>query len=63
MDKTVPAPAAKLLDFIGDTEVGRKPPEAYNVVYGHNKTLLLAPVIRTGCVVAHRLLLCLHRIL
>ncbi len=39
MDKTVPAPAAKLLDFIGDTEVGRKPPEAYNVVYGHNKTL------------------------
>lgn len=36
MDRTVPAGAAILLDFIGDTEVGRKPPEAYEVIFGHN---------------------------
>src|SRR5688500_18287366 len=44
MDKTVPPGAAKLLDFIGDIETGRKPPEAYEVVYGHNQKKLPKPL-------------------
>ena len=44
MDKTVPAGAAILLDFIGNTEVGRKPPEAYDVIYGHKQGKLPKPL-------------------
>src|SRR5687767_14701327 len=46
MDKTVPRKAAMLLDFIGDTEVGRPPPEAYEVIYGHNHKKLPKPITR-----------------
>jgi muramidase (phage lysozyme) len=44
MDKTVPASAAILLDLIGNTEVGRKPPEAYDVIYGHKQGKLPKPL-------------------
>lgn len=44
MDKSVPASAAILLDLIGNTEVGRKPPEAYDVIYGHKQGKLPKPL-------------------
>lgn len=36
MDKTVPAPAARLLDFIGMTEA----PQGYTTIYGNNQSKL-----------------------
>lgn len=36
MHSAVPAPAARLLDFIGKTEVGDRP-DAYDTVYGHKQ--------------------------
>lgn len=40
MDKTVPAPAARLLDFIGDIEA----PRGYDTIYGNNQSKLLRPI-------------------
>ncbi len=44
MDKTVPAGAAVLLDFIRQTEVGSGGIESYDVIYGHNQDKLKTPV-------------------
>lgn len=44
MDPTVPKPAAMLLDFIRDTEVGSSGPESYNVIFGHNQRKLNKPI-------------------
>jgi len=44
MDKTVPAGAAVLLDFIRQTEVGSTGRESYDVIYGHNQHKLKKPV-------------------
>jgi len=41
MDKTVPAGAAILLDFIRQIETGRSDSSAYDVIYGHNERNLL----------------------
>ncbi|MHC3940235.1 hypothetical protein ACI0FR_01545 [Paenochrobactrum sp. BZR 201-1] len=37
MDKTVPAGAAILLNFIREIEVGRTDRASYDVIYGHNR--------------------------
>lgn len=37
MDKTVPAGAVLLLDFIAQTEVGSTDRSSYDVIYGHNQ--------------------------
>lgn len=44
MDKSVPAPAARLLEFIYSTETGREPPECYEVVYGQRQSDLAKPL-------------------
>ncbi len=44
MDKTVPAGAAILLDFIRKTEVGRTDRASYDVIYGHNQDKLPKPI-------------------
>ncbi|WP_022711844.1 membrane protein [Pseudochrobactrum sp. AO18b] len=44
MDKTVPAGAAILLDFIRRTEVGRTDRASYDVIYGHNQGKLSKPI-------------------
>ncbi|ASY56502.1 membrane protein [Sinorhizobium sp. CCBAU 05631] len=44
MDKTVPPGAAILLDFIRETEVGRKDRASYDVIYGHNQDKLPQPL-------------------
>ncbi|OHV85965.1 hypothetical protein [Ensifer sp. LCM 4579] len=44
MDKTVPAGAAILLDFIRQTEVGRRDRASYDVIYGHNQGKLSRPI-------------------
>ncbi|WOC14582.1 hypothetical protein [Pseudochrobactrum sp. MP213Fo] len=44
MDKTVPAGAAILLDFIRKTEVGRVDRASYDVIYGHNQNKLHKPI-------------------
>ncbi|MDT6941108.1 hypothetical protein RI570_13290 [Brucella pseudogrignonensis] len=40
MDRTVPAGAALLLDFIAQTEVGSTGLASYDVIYGHNQNKL-----------------------
>ncbi|KAB2725405.1 hypothetical protein [Brucella intermedia] len=42
MDKTVPAGAAILLDFIGDIEA----PRGYDVIYGNNQNKLPTPITK-----------------
>lgn len=42
MDPTVPAPAAKLLDFIGQTEA----PKGYDTIYGNNQGKLRTPITK-----------------
>lgn len=42
MDKTVPAPAARLLDFIGGIEA----PRGYETIYGNNQDKLTKPITR-----------------
>lgn len=42
MDKTVPAPAARLLEFIGSIEA----PRGYDTVYGNNQARLPKPITR-----------------
>lgn len=44
MDKTVPAGAALLLDFIRLTETGKADRSSYDVIYGHNEGKLPQPI-------------------
>ena len=44
MDPTVPKGAALLLDFIRETEVGRKDRASYDVIYGHKQHKLAKPL-------------------
>ncbi|MEX3009014.1 hypothetical protein [Hoeflea sp. TYP-13] len=44
MDKTIPAGAAVLLDYIRKTEVGTADRSGYDVIYGHNQGKLPKPV-------------------
>lgn len=44
MDRTVPAGAALLLDFIAQTEVGSTGRASYDVIYGHNQDKLPKPI-------------------
>lgn len=44
MDRTVPAGAAILLDFIRKTEVGREDRASYDIIFGHNQGKLPTPV-------------------
>lgn len=44
MDPTVPAGAARLLDFVRQTEVGTEEPRGYDVIYGFNHDKLAKPV-------------------
>lgn len=44
MDRSTPAPAAYLLEFIYKTETGREPPECYEVVYGQRQNDLPKPI-------------------
>lgn len=44
MDRTVPAGAALLLDFIAQTEVGSTGLASYDVIYGHNQGKLPKPI-------------------
>jgi muramidase (phage lysozyme) len=44
MDTTVPVSAARLLDFIRDTEVGTDDRGGYDVIYGFNQSKLPKPV-------------------
>lgn len=44
MDKTVPLAAARMLDFVRETEVGTDGPSGYNVIYGFNQDKLPKPV-------------------
>jgi muramidase (phage lysozyme) len=44
MDKTVPAGAALLLDFIYRTETSEAPPACYAVIYGHKQHKLVKPL-------------------
>lgn len=44
MDKTVPAGAAILLNFIRETEVGRGDRASYDVIYGHKQHKLAKPL-------------------
>lgn len=46
MDRTVPLAAARMLDFIRDTEVGTDGPAGYGVIYGHNQDKLPEPLTR-----------------
>lgn len=44
MDKTVPAGAALLLEFIYETETSRNLPACYEVIYGHKQHKLAKPL-------------------
>lgn len=44
MDRTVPAGAAILLDFIRQTEVGRQDRASHDVIYGHKQEKLPKPL-------------------
>ncbi|MCO5164649.1 MAG: peptidoglycan-binding protein [Mesorhizobium sp.] len=46
MDKSVPAGAALLLDFIRETEVGTAARSGYDVIYGQNQSKLPKPVTK-----------------
>lgn len=46
MDPTVPAGAAILLDFMRETETGRRDPTAYDTLFGHNERHLPKPLTR-----------------
>lgn len=46
MDRTVPAGAAMLLDFIGKTEVGTADADGYGVIYAHKQHKLAKPLTR-----------------
>lgn len=44
MDKTVPAGAALLLDFIYRTDAGKAPPDCYQVIFGNRQNRLAKPI-------------------
>ncbi|EXL07433.1 membrane protein [Brucella anthropi] len=44
MDKTVPAGAALLLDFIYRTDAGKAPPHCYQVIFGNRQKHLPQPI-------------------
>ena len=44
MDKTVPAGAALLLDFIYRTDAGKAPPDCYQVIFGNRQNRLEKPI-------------------
>ncbi len=44
MDRTVPAPAALILDFVRDTEVGKTDRSSYDVIFGFNQNKIAKPV-------------------
>lgn len=44
MNRSIPAPAAHILEFIYKTETGRDPPECYDVVYGQRQGELPKPL-------------------
>lgn len=44
MDRTVPAGAALLLDFIYRTETDAAPPDCYRVIFGHRQSALAKPL-------------------
>lgn len=44
MDKTIPAGAALLLDFIYRTETDKGPPDCYNVIFANRQSALKKPV-------------------
>lgn len=44
MDKTTPAGAALLLDFIYRTETSEAPPDCYNVIFANRQSALVKPV-------------------
>lgn len=44
MDKTVPAGAALLLDFIYRTDAGKAPPHCYQVIFGNRQKHLPKPI-------------------
>lgn len=46
MDRTVPAGAALLLDFIYRTDAGKAPPEAYQVIFGNRQNRLKTPITK-----------------
>jgi hypothetical protein len=46
MDKTVPAGAALLLDFIYRTETSKDAPACYEVIYGNRQSALTKPVTK-----------------
>lgn len=49
MDRTVPTPAAVLLEFIYKTETGKTPPDCYEVIYGQKQKYLSKPITRMTC--------------
>lgn len=46
VNKSIPAGAAVLLQFIYRTEVSREAPECYDVIYGHNEKNLPTPITK-----------------
>ncbi|KAB2733640.1 hypothetical protein [Brucella intermedia] len=46
MDKTVPAGAALLLDFIYRTDAGKAPPDCYQVIFGNRQNRLAKPITK-----------------
>lgn len=44
MDKTVPAGAALLLEFIYETETKKSPPDCYEVIFGNRQSRLTKPL-------------------
>ncbi|WP_173931404.1 hypothetical protein [Chelativorans sp. Marseille-P2723] len=44
MDPSIPRGAAILLGFVYETETGRKPPQCYDVIYGHRQSALSKPL-------------------
>lgn len=44
MDKTVPAGAALLLDFIYRTDAGKAPPDCYQIIFGNRQNRLAQPI-------------------
>lgn len=46
MDRTIPSPAAILLDFIRRTEVGKVDRSSYDVIFGNRQSALPKPITR-----------------
>jgi len=46
MDKTIPHPAAKLLNFIYETETGKTAPGCYDVIFANRQNRLAKPVTK-----------------